>query len=189
VIQSVPVSAEMREAARLEAARRRAYIVQHFQVGHFGQADTDVLGFLGEFAARQFLNIPWRSGIREDYLVPDSYDLLVAGLRLDVKTESIPRERLEAVVRGIVPRDGLYASRWVNVGQASLLTKYDAVFFGAVARIPVDEVIEWFPLGWIPSHLVAEHSVVGRGATAAFAIPASDLNTPASLQALLDAKR
>ena len=179
----------MREAARAEAGRRRAHIIQHFQVGHFGQADTDVVGFLGEFAARQFLNIPWQSGIRDSYLVPDSYDLLVEDYRIDVKTESIPLDRLEGVVRGTVPLGGHYASRWVNVGQASLLSKYDAVLFGAVARIPVDDIAEWFPLGWIASDLVTGHPVVGSGAAAAFAIPSSDLRSPASLQALLDAMR
>lgn len=144
----------MRELARKESARREPFIKHHFNVRHLNNEERNMVGFLGEFACCDRLNIDWESNIRENYLTIDDFDLIYKEKKIDVKTETIPRTVLQRIVLGQISDDQLYGRRLINKRQVSLLNRYDIVVFGALDR---ETKSEWFALGWMTTDSILKN--------------------------------
>lgn len=142
----VSITNKMRDFSRKESARREPFIKHHFNISHFNNEERNMVGFLGEFACCELLNIDWQSNIRQDYFTIDDFDLIHKGKKIDVKTETIPRTVLQRLVSGQISDNQLYGRRLINKGQVSLLNKYDIAVFGALDR---ETMSEWYAIGWM----------------------------------------
>lgn len=148
--RGISLSKEMKLAAAQEIGRREPFIRHHFETKHYTQAETDMIGFLGEFAVRVMLGLNWREGIRPDYTTIDSHDVLVGKHVIDVKTESIPEKYIEQVITRTIPDNEYYGRRLYHVGQKNLVSKYEILVMGAVLRQQNSkDVSVWFPIGWL----------------------------------------
>jgi len=141
----VDINDDMRLQAEIEAGRREEHIRHHFGVGHMSKEESNVVGFLGEFACRKLLGLDWKDGIRKDYLTIDNFDIAYKGQRLDVKTETVPQGKAMQVVNRTIADDVLYVRRLINEGQWGLLHKYDVVVFGLFVR---DWYHRWYAIGY-----------------------------------------
>jgi len=163
--KGVEITEEMRLAALREAERREPHIRHWFQTDHYSLAQTNVIGFIGEFAACVLLGIDWRFNIRPHYRTIDQQDIIFKGKRISVKTESLPREYLLPVVSRTIDDDGKYGRRLYPYGQKNLLEKYDLVIFGAVLRVDentlekwLEKLDIWYPIGWIEAKKVLSYT-------------------------------
>lgn len=154
----VRLTEDMQRAAQRESARREPDIRHHFTTAHYAQAQSDLIGFLGEFAFRVWLGQDWQAGIRPDYKTIDRNDVCINGWSIDVKTESIPAHHLWQVLAKTVADDDWYGRRLYHAGQKNLVEKYDYVVLGAVLREDDPARIEaWFPIGWLPARQVLSY--------------------------------
>jgi hypothetical protein len=154
----VRLTDEMKLAAQRESARREPDIRHHFTTAHYAQTQSDLIGFLGEFAFRVWLGQDWRAGIRPDYKTIDSNDVCANGWAIDVKTESIPARYLWQVLAKTVADNDWYGRRLYHVGQKNLVEKYDFVVLGAVLRENDPARVDaWFPIGWLPARQVLSY--------------------------------
>lgn len=142
----VQITKDMDLAANREAQRRNPYIKHHFEVSHLTGNERDIIGFLGEFAAQQFLGLSWNDNIRDNYYTIDSGDGTVNGISFDVKTETIPNPYFRYVLSRSINDDGVYGRRLINSGQANLLHKYNIVIFGQFLR---NDYTRWYPIGYL----------------------------------------
>jgi len=187
-IKGIKITEEMKLAAIQESKRREPYIRHWFKTNHYSLAQTNVLGFIGEFAACVLLGVDWKSNIRPHYRTIDRQDIIFKGKRISVKTESLPRRYLIPVVRRKINDDKKYGRRLYPYGQRNLLKKYDIVIFGAVVRINettfekwLEKLDIWYPIGWIEAEKVLSYSPTsiapfgGRYPYPAFPVRTSEL--------------
>lgn len=149
----IQISDEMKAQAKIEAQKRDAHIKHHFEVGHLSSEQRDELGFWGEFACSTALGQDWKKNIREDYLTIDSYDIIVNGKRIDVKTETVPEAFASKILSREIGDNKVYGRRLINKGQFDLLTKYDLVIFGLCIRESPDA---WYPIGYIETKTIMD---------------------------------
>lgn len=142
----VEITNEMVNQASIEAKRRNPYIQHHFEVEHLTPEQRDIIGFLGEFACCMLFNINWKNNIRENYFTIDDFDFKVKGLKVDVKTETVPFSYIDRILNKNIDDNRAYGRRLINQGQFNLLTKYDIVIFGLFDR---DNFNIWYPIGYL----------------------------------------
>ncbi len=142
----VEITNEMVNQASIEANRRNPHIKHHFDVAHLTPEQRDIIGFLGEFACCTLFNIDWKNNIRVDYLTIDDFDFKIKGLKVDVKTETVPIEYVNRILNKNIDDDGVYGRRLINRGQYGLLNKYDIVIFGLFDR---NNFNTWYPIGYV----------------------------------------
>ncbi|MCM1543229.1 MAG: hypothetical protein NC121_18505 [Blautia sp.] len=152
---AIEITDEMVCAAIRESDRRNPYINHHFELAYMTSEMRDQIGFLGEFACKEELGIDWRTGIREDYIVPDSGDILDTNGVVDIKTETIPFDVLMNLVRHQIKDNQPYGRRLINQGQVELLYHYDYVVWGAFPRPDgVHKTLRWYSLGYLESEYI-----------------------------------
>lgn len=169
----------MLEYSKIEAERRNNYISHHFEVEHLSSQIRDQIGFLGEFAFCTLLNIDWKENIRDNYLTIDDCDLVINEKKIDVKTETIPLNSADKILRNSIKDNDLYGCRLINEGQVPLLSKYDIVFFGMFIRGHLDY---WYPIGYMYTKKILQNYNVtkirpdgGIYPFPAIAVPTSEL--------------
>lgn len=150
-IQNVKITDEMREYASIESKKREKHINHHFDVGHYTSQERNEIGFLGEFACCEYLGIDWKSNIRENYKKADNCDIVFKGIRIDVKTETVPKDYARKILMKTISDDEPYGRRLINKNQYDLLKKYDIVIFSMFARSHRDH---WFPLGFLETRQI-----------------------------------
>ena len=143
----------MIERAKLETKKRNPDIKHHFEVSHFTSQERDIIGFIGEFAACELLNINWEKNIRTNYKTIDTQDIIYLDKKIDVKTETLPTDILLKIINHTITDNELYGRRLINQGQINLLKKYDIVIFGGIDR---DKKDYWYPIGWITTKEILE---------------------------------
>lgn len=148
---AIIITNEMREAAQREAERRNPHIRHHFDVDYMSSEQRDIIGFIGEFACKQLFDIPWQEDIRENYIQTDSGDIILPGLTIDIKTETIPYDVLMKLVKGKISDNQPYGRRLINEEQIGLLKRYDYVVWGAVAR---GNPTHWYSLGFLDTQFI-----------------------------------
>jgi hypothetical protein len=146
---SVDILDEMKERARVESEKREPHIRHHFDIEHYDSFARNVIGFLGEFAGCVMLGLEWKANIRPNYFTIDKLDAVYYGKRLDIKTETIPEPFFSRVVTKEIDDDELYGRRLYHTGQVRLLQKYDIIIFGAIERLCLPDIKQWFAVGWI----------------------------------------
>lgn len=134
----IKITDEMRNQAKIESARRNAFIKHHFEVEHLTYQERDEIGFLGEFACCVGLGIDWKSNIRDNYYTIDDFDFNINNKKIDLKTETVPLNYANKIINKTISDNELYGRRLINKGQFSLLTKYDIVIFGLFIRDQMD---------------------------------------------------
>ena len=144
----------MRDQAKIESARRDAFIQHHFEVEHLSYEERDELGFIGEFACCQLFGIDWKKNIRENYFTIDNFDFIIKGSKIDVKTETVPTEYARKILKKEILDNELYGRRLINQGQFKLLHKYDLVIFSLFAREHLDY---WFPIGYLETSVIVNN--------------------------------
>jgi len=161
----VKIADEMRSAAIREAERREPHIRHWFETDYYSLAQTNIVGFIGEFAACVLLGLDWRSNIRPNYLTIDRQDIIFKEKHVSVKTESLPRQYLAPVVSRKIDDDKKYGRRLYPFGQRNLLKKYDIVIFGAVLRVNETKLEEWlkkldiwYLIGWTEAKKVLSYT-------------------------------
>lgn len=156
----IEVTPEMKERARVEAAKRDKYITHHFEVDHMTGEKRDAVGFYGEFAAREYFGISYADGIRPDYIKIDSGDIVMNGKIIDVKTETVPDDVLDKLLKGEIDDNGRYGRRLINSEQVPLLSHYDYVMWGVFGR---GDMSKWYPLGYLPtSEIIGKYKVTKK---------------------------
>ena len=162
--QGIRITEEMKQRAKDESEKRESDIRHHFRTESFTQEKTDQIGFYGEFAFREILDIDWRKGIRENYKTIDSNDLIVNGWSIDVKTESIPENFIWKVLDKSIRDNDWYGRRLFHTGQRNNLEKYDIIMMGSVKResIFTDDAV-WFPIGWIYANEIENYPSGKKG--------------------------
>lgn len=157
------ITKEMVNQALAEADKREPHIQHHFDVEHLSNVQRNVLGFLGEFACRKYLNIPWKSGIRTNYNYIDNGDIVVNGIIFDVKTETIPNNKpyksFDKVFNRRIDDDEPYGRRLINGEQKVLLHKYDYIIFGAFIR---GEYNKWYALGFVDVKTALKYEAIKK---------------------------
>ncbi len=93
-----------------------------------------------------FFGIDWKKKHWVNYITIDSYDVILNGKKVDVKTETVPRYRANKIINHMITDDEPYGRRLFCKSQEFLLAKYDVVVFGLVIR---DEMNAWYPIGYI----------------------------------------
>ena len=155
------ITQEMLDIAQNEVARRGNYLHPHFNLDYLNENTRQIIGFLGEFACQEYLGINWRNNIRENYIRPDDYDFIHNHKRVDVKTETIPKQQiLNLVTQRTINDDVPYGRRLIVQGQYPLLQNYDLVMFGAILR--PDRPNQWNPVGnyWYPIGMVTSRHIL-----------------------------
>ncbi|WP_312396869.1 hypothetical protein [Chryseobacterium sp.] len=147
----VLITPEMREAAKNEALKRDKFIRHHFEVGHLSPMERDVVGFLGEFARVSLIKTDWKANIRENYFTIDDYDVVINELKIDIKTETVPRISALKIIDKTIHDNELYGRRLINKNQLAFLDKYDWIFFGLFIR---EEMDYWYPIGIIDTKTI-----------------------------------
>jgi len=153
-IPRIAITKDMREQAKLESKKRNPHIKHHFEVNHLSYEERDELGFIGEFACCEFLGMDWKANIRKDYKTIDDFDFIHNNKRIDVKTETVPKEYARKILRQEILDDELYGRRLINEGQFGLLNKYDIVIFSLFAREHKDY---WFPIGYLETETIIKN--------------------------------
>lgn len=148
---TIQITDEMQAQALIEAERRAPHIIHHFEVGHMAPQQRDIIGFLGEFACCSLFNIDWRSNIRDNYLTIDNFDFIINGLKVDVKTETVPFNFIDRIINKKINDNGAYGRRLINEGQFNLLNKYDIVVFGLFDR---ENFNTWYPIGYLETNKI-----------------------------------
>lgn len=161
---SINITDEMRKAASQEAKRRADYIKHHFELDYMTPEERDEISFLGEFACKECLGLDWRKGIRENYVTADHGDILLRNVTIDIKTETVPYDKLMRLVKGRVGDDEPYGRRLINENQVPLLEHYDYVVWGAFSRNTAKKVpgTVWFSLGYLETAYILEHYSVTK---------------------------
>ena len=189
----IAVTREMISRAASEMERREPYIRHHFETKALGQDQTSMIGFVGEFCARLWLGLSWEDGIRESYETIDTEDIVFGGLRIDAKTETVPRQLLSLILERTRPSNETYGNRLYHVGQVGNLDHYDVILWGVFERS--DRLMPgalWSPIGWTtpeklltyphgrhgPRQSNGQHIVYPD---AAYQIPTADLSWPDDL--------
>jgi len=144
----VILTSEMHERAKAESTKREAFIQHHFEVAHLTSAERNSIGFLGEFAFSEYMGSDWKENIRPDYLTIDDCDFMLGDKKIDVKTETVPKNYAEKILNGQIDDDRAYGRRLYSQGQYNLLGRYDYIVFGMLIR---EEKDKWYPLGYISS--------------------------------------
>lgn len=153
-MDGIEITEEMRIRAKQETEKRAQFVrSRDFQIKHMTIQERGEVGFLGEFACCRLLNIDWRSNIRKDYFTADDFDFKINGLKVDVKTETIPDYYANKILNGEIGDDETYGRRLINGNQFQLLKKYDVVVFSFFIR---DRIDRWFPIGWLESKTIIE---------------------------------
>lgn len=187
---SILITEEMQQAAQEEARKRDPFINHHFELSYMTPAQRDIIGFLGEFACKEALGLDWRAGIREDYVVPDQGDILDLNGVVDIKTETVPFQKLMRLVRKEIGDDDPYGRRLINQDQVSLLQHYDYVVWGAFSRPDGRHPLKWYDLGYLESAYILAHYTITRDAPFGGTYPEPCLNVRTSeLKSLLSLKR
>jgi hypothetical protein len=151
----IKITKEMFNRAERESKKRDPDINHHFEVSHFTPLERDMIGFVGEFAACELLNIEWKDNIRSDYKTIDEQDIIYYNQKIDVKTETVPQYVLNKIVTRTIGDDEVYGRRLINEGQIPLLRKYEIVIFGVIER---DKKDYWYPIGWLTTkEILAEY--------------------------------
>jgi hypothetical protein len=153
-IPRISITSEMRAQAKIESEKREKFIKHHFEVKHLSYNERDELGFIGEFACCKLLGIDWKKNIRDNYLTIDNYDFIIKNKRIDVKTETVPKEYAKKILRNKISDNELYGRRLINKGQFNLLKKYDIVIFSLFAREHLDY---WFPIGYLETEFIIKN--------------------------------
>ena len=162
--QGIRITEEMKQRAKNESEKRESDIRHHFRTESFTQEKTDQIGFYGEFAFREILDIDWREGIRENYKTIDSDDLNVNGWSIDVKTESIPEYFIWKVLDKSIRDNDWYGRRLFHTGQRNNLEKYDIIMMGSVKRESIfTDDAAWFPIGWIYANKIENYPSGKKG--------------------------
>lgn len=157
---AVQITDEMRRAAEIESQRRNDFIRHHFGPEYMTGRQRDIVGFLGEFACKEYLGLDWRAGIRESYETIDAGDILIPGITADIKTETMSPGKLTLLLNGRIDDDAPYGRRLINQGQIGLLEHYDYVIWGAFPRGLYNW---WYPLGYLDTgHILENYSVTER---------------------------
>lgn len=159
----IKITQEMLDAAKNEVSRRSNFLNPHFNLNYLNENTRQIIGFLGEFSCQEYLGINWRDNIRDNYIKPDDCDFIHNGLRVDIKTETLPNPViLESVIHRTIDDNIPYGRRLIVEGQYPLLKHYDLVMFGAILRptrpnnwSPVGT--EWYPIGMISSQYILEN--------------------------------
>ena len=167
----IAITNEMIEAALAESKRRDVHIHHHFELPGVPSEVRDLIGFLGEFAGREAVGMDWRAGIRENYDVPDSGDILSSNGNVDIKTETIPFPYFNKLLRGTLSDNAAYGRRLINENQVPLLEHYDYVAWGAFPRtfsgVPKEKMLEffrnpttrptWYSLGFLETRYILKN--------------------------------
>lgn len=95
----IRITQEVFNIARNEVVRIGNYLNPHFNLDYLNEDIRQIIGFLGEFACQQYLGIDWRNNSRENYIRHDDYDFIHNNQRVDVKTETLPDQRILDLVR------------------------------------------------------------------------------------------
>ena len=162
--QGIRITEEMKQRAKNESEKRESDIRHHFRTESLTQEKTDQIGFYGEFAFREILDIDWRKGIRENYKTIDSNDLIVNGWPIDVKTESIPEYFFLKVLDKSIRDNDWYGRRLFHTGQRNNLEKYDIIMMGSVKRESIfTDDAAWFPIGWIYANEIENYPSGKKG--------------------------
>lgn len=140
------ITNEMRSAALLESKKRQPFISHHFNVSHFSNEESDLVGFLGEFCFCSLLGVNWKNNIRSDYLTIDQGDLNINNFIIDTKTETVPKFFADKIINKTIDDDKTYGRRLIAKSQVPLLEKYQIIVFGLFIRESLDA---WYPIGWI----------------------------------------
>lgn len=148
------ITDEMRRAAEIESKRRNDFIKHHFDLAYMTGGQRDVVGFLGEFACKEYLGLDWRAGIRKSYETIDKGDILIPGITADIKTETMSSGKLTLLLNGRIGDDAPYGRRLINQGQVGLLEHYDYVIWGAFPRNLCNW---WYPLGYLDTKHILEN--------------------------------
>ena len=155
---AIVITDEMIEAAVREADRRDPHIHHHFELDYMTPDMRDQIGFLGEFACKEELNMDWRAGIRPDYEEPDEGDIIIPNSTVDIKTETIPFNVLMRLVRHNVGDDQPYGRRLITEGQVDLLQHYNYVVWGAFPRPDgIHNELRWYSLGYLETAYILEN--------------------------------
>lgn len=154
------ITDEMRRAAETESQRRNDFIRHHFGLEYMSGRQRDIVGFLGEFACKEYLGLDWRAGIRKSYETIDKGDILIPGITADIKTETMSPGNLTLLLSGQIGDDAPYGRRLINQGQVGLLEHYDYVIWGAFPRGLYNW---WYPLGYLDTrHILENYTVTER---------------------------
>lgn len=154
----IKITDEMKKCAEQEAKKRKPYIKHHFRPPHLTDEQIDIIGFLGEFAACEYLNIDWKANIRENYETSDSGDGYINNKIFDVKTETIPLSYLNKLLSNNLKDNERYGERWINYKQVPFLKNYNIIIFGAFYREDTS-LSQWYPLGWINTNQLQSFNI------------------------------
>lgn len=149
----VPITDEMREVALRESKKRHPHLMQDNFSGTTIE-EKDSTGFFGEFACGWIFFGDWTHTIRDDYRKPDNGDFVLGQYVVDVKTESVPTNKLDEVVKRTIDDDIPYGRRLYCSRQARQLPKKDIILFGAVDR---DNPDHWYGLGWVTARHILDN--------------------------------
>lgn len=159
----IQITQDMLFAAHNEVSRRNNYLNPHFNLGYMNEMTRQIIGFLGEFACQEYLGINWRANIRQDYLRADDYDFIHRGQRVDIKTETLPKQEILISVSQRTINDNVaYGRRLITQAQYPLLQHYDLVMFGAILR--PKNPSQWNPVGhyWYPIGMVTSQHILNN---------------------------
>lgn len=154
---AIDITPEMWSRARIESQRRNDYIRHHFELTYMSGTQRDEIGFIGEFACKVALGIDWKNDIRENYEVIDSGDIITPKMTIDIKTETIPHNKLIRLLQHQISDDQAYGRRLISEGQVNLLSHYDYVVWGAVSR---EHKNKWFSLGYLETSYILSHYTI-----------------------------
>tara|TARA_B100001250_G_scaffold376297_1_gene364496 strand:- start:426 stop:983 length:558 start_codon:yes stop_codon:yes gene_type:complete len=155
----IKINQDMLNQAKVEAKKRNPHIKHHFNIKHLSGNERDMIGFLGEFAGCQIFNIDWKKNIRTNYLTIDSFDLKYNNYKVDIKTETVPYNYAQKILKRKIDDNELYGRRLINAGQVALLSKYDLVVFGLFIRSNIDY---WYPIGYQSTSFIMGKYTVKR---------------------------
>jgi len=156
-MKAIDITKEMLAEAKVQASKRDKHIKHHFEVEHLTKEERDTIGFLGEFAGSVLLGQNWKDNIRKDYVTIDTCDIKHQGKLIDIKTETLPYDKLQRIKLNIIDDEEVYGRRLIHKGQVSLLPKYDIVIFGGFVRNKYDK---WYPFGFLETkHILNNYKV------------------------------
>ena len=183
------ITDEMKSIAAIESARREPYIKHHFKadVSH----DTNQVGYLGEYACKQYFGLDWKKDVGKNYNKADNGDIFIDDIVIDVKTETVDYSTLHKIVMKHLTPTQPYGCRLITAKQIPLLHKYDFVIFGAIPR---ETLGGWYPLGFLDTTFILNHYKPSKTTPGGFelyseslCIPQGDLRNPEELKAIINA--
>lgn len=171
----VQITDEMREAAKIESKKREPNIHHHFTLNNF---NTNVAGFLGEFACKKYFGLDWKRDIRDDYIISDSGDIrLPNNIVIDIKTQTFYDDVLCKLIYGQATDDEDCGRRLINEKQIKLLSNYTYIVWGAISRNNQDK---WYPLGYLEADYILKNYQVTNYAPSGYLYKAPCLSIPQS---------